>query len=144
MIQQPIGEYSADLIPIDNDLISMEIPYGFKEYNVDGDNSSLLFLARGLMKMQALYGEFKTIKYIGFAAEKVVKILEGLNSTLKSKFSGNTKDIYNEIPEVQKVLIIDREVDMITPFMTQLTYEGLMDEFYRIENNLLSLKFFGF
>jgi len=34
MIQQPIGEYSADLIPIDNDLISMEIPYGFKEYYV--------------------------------------------------------------------------------------------------------------
>jgi hypothetical protein len=89
------------------------------------------------MKMQALYGEFKSIKYIGFAAEKVVKILEGLNSTLKSKFSGNTKDIFNEIPEIQKVLIIDREVDLISPFMTQFTYEGLIDEFYQIENSKL-------
>jgi hypothetical protein len=34
MIQQPIGEFSADLIPIDNDLISMELSYGYKEINV--------------------------------------------------------------------------------------------------------------
>lgn len=32
------------------------------------------------------------------------------------------------------LIIIDRKVDMITPMLTQLTYEGLIDEFIGVKN----------
>lgn len=45
-------------------------------------------------------------------------------------------------PEVDQLILIDREVDMITPFCTQLTYEGLIDEIFGINNSKYFL-FFG-
>jgi vacuolar protein sorting-associated protein 33A len=35
---------------------------------------------------------------------------------------------------IDSLIIIDRHVDMITPMLTQLTYEGLIDEFFGIQN----------
>jgi hypothetical protein len=35
---------------------------------------------------------------------------------------------------VDSLIILDRRVDMITPFLTQLTYEGLIDELIGIKN----------
>ena len=32
------------------------------------------------------------------------------------------------------LIVLDRRVDMITPMLTQLTYEGLIDEFFGIKN----------
>jgi hypothetical protein len=32
------------------------------------------------------------------------------------------------IPEINTVILLDREVDMVTPMCSQLTYEGLLDE----------------
>lgn len=31
-------------------------------------------------------------------------------------------------PRLHRVILLDREVDLVTPMMTQITYEGLIDE----------------
>ena len=36
-------------------------------------------------------------------------------------------------PKIDNLIIIDRSVDLITPMMTQLTYEGLVDENFGIK-----------
>ena len=36
-------------------------------------------------------------------------------------------------PKIDNLILIDRSVDMITPMMTQLTYEGLIDEHFGIK-----------
>ncbi len=36
--------------------------------------------------------------------------------------------------EIDSLIILDRSVDMVTPMLTQLTYEGLIDEFIGIEH----------
>lgn len=36
--------------------------------------------------------------------------------------------------ELDQIILIDRTVDMITPFCQQLTYEGLIDEFLHIRH----------
>lgn len=44
---------------------------------------------------------------------------------------------YSEIEPAEKVdglIIIDRSVDWVTPMCTQLTYEGMLDEFMGIKN----------
>lgn len=35
---------------------------------------------------------------------------------------------------IESLIIIDRETDFVTPLLTQLTYEGLIDEIYGINN----------
>lgn len=41
-------------------------------------------------------------------------------------------------PLIDTLMIIDRTVDLTTPVVTQLTYEGLIDEFYGIKHSKLS------
>lgn len=43
-------------------------------------------------------------------------------------------------PQIDNLLILDRVVDPLTPLLTQLTYEGLIDEIFGISNS----KFFGY
>lgn len=36
-------------------------------------------------------------------------------------------------PKIDNLILIDRSVDYLTPMMTQLTYEGLIDENFGIK-----------
>ena len=38
-------------------------------------------------------------------------------------------------PQIDNLLIIDRTVDLLTPLLSQLTYEGLIDEIFGINNS---------
>ena len=38
-------------------------------------------------------------------------------------------------PQIDDLFLIDRTVDPLTPLLTQLTYEGLIDEVYDIQNS---------
>ena len=42
-------------------------------------------------------------------------------------------------PVIDSLLLIDRSVDLLTPLLTQLTYEGLIDEIFAIENTNVQL-----
>ena len=46
--------------------------------------------------------------------------------------AGNEKQIQ---PQIDTLLLIDRTVDFLTPLATQLTYEGLIDEIYGVQNS---------
>ena len=37
-------------------------------------------------------------------------------------------------PQIDSLLILDRSVDLLTPLLSQLTYEGLIDEIFGIHN----------
>lgn len=39
-----------------------------------------------------------------------------------------------------KLIVIDRSVDFVTPMCTPFTYEALIDEFYEIEQNCITLQ----
>lgn len=112
----------------------MEIPYGFRELYLEGDSSPSNYIARALMKVQAIYGKFPLIRYCGTESERVTKIL----TDLKERTGDN---LPNVMPEFSELILIDRAVDLVSPLITQLTYEGLIDELYGINNNLLNLDF---
>lgn len=37
-------------------------------------------------------------------------------------------------PCIDSMLLLDRTCDLLTPLPTQLTYEGLIDEFFELQN----------
>ena len=44
-------------------------------------------------------------------------------------------------PKIDNLILIDRTCDLITPMMTQLTYEGLIDEIFGIKySKILAIK----
>jgi hypothetical protein len=55
-------EYHLDLIPFDSDVLSMELSAMYKECNLKSDCSSLLYIARALIKLQNLFGIIPIIR----------------------------------------------------------------------------------
>lgn len=51
-----ITEFQMNLVPLDSDLMSMELPTAFKNCNVHNDRTALFYAARALMQLQFLFG----------------------------------------------------------------------------------------
>ncbi|XP_064434379.1 vacuolar protein sorting-associated protein 33A isoform X2 [Mirounga angustirostris] len=125
-------EYSLDLIPFDGDLLSMESEGAFKECYLESDQTSLYHAAKGLMTLQALYGTIPQIYGKGECARQVANMM----IRMKREFTGSQNSIF---PVFDNLLLLDRNVDLLTPLATQLTYEGLIDEIYGIQNSYVKL-----
>lgn len=52
---------------------------------------------------------------------------------MKREFAGSQNQI---LPVFDSLLLLDRNVDLLTPLATQLSYEGLIDEIYGINNGM--------
>lgn len=125
-------EYSLDLIPFDGDLLSMESESAFKECYLEGDQTSLYHAAKGLMTLQALYGTIPQIFGKGECARQVANMMV----RMKREFTGSQNSVF---PVFDNLLLLDRNVDLLTPLASQLTYEGLIDEIYGIQNSYVKL-----
>lgn len=92
----------------------------------------MYYVARALMKLQSIYGTIPNIKAKGNYSKLVVDML--LRMKKEMNFNETTK-----APEIDQLILIDRDVDLITPMCTQLTYEGLIDEIFGINNTYVDL-----
>ncbi|XP_016307390.1 vacuolar protein sorting-associated protein 33A [Sinocyclocheilus anshuiensis] len=127
-----IDEYILDLIPYDGDLLSMESESSFRECYLENDQTSLYNAAKGLMTLQALYGTIPQIFGKGECARHVANMM----LRMKREFAGSHTQI---LPVFDTLLLLDRNVDLLTPLATQLTYEGLIDEIFGITNGYVKL-----
>lgn len=71
-----LGEYNLELIPFDYDLLSMEISSCFKECYIDGDLSSLYYIAKCLTRIQNNFGTIPHIKAAGPLANVCENLLK--------------------------------------------------------------------
>ncbi|OIT26365.1 PREDICTED: vacuolar protein-sorting-associated protein 33 homolog [Nicotiana attenuata] len=128
-----IGEYPLYLIPLDEDVLSFELDVAHKEYLVDGDTTSLWHIAKALHKLEFSFGVIPNVRAKGKASVRVADIL----NRMQLEEPVNTSEM--GVPEINTIILLDREVDMITPMCSQLTYEGLLDEFLGINNGAVEL-----
>ncbi|XP_003701819.1 vacuolar protein sorting-associated protein 33A [Megachile rotundata] len=128
-----IEELKCDLFPFDNDLLSMELSGSFKEFHLENDPTCLYEVAQAIHGLQRLYGKIPKVTGRGPAASKVWELLERLNREEEdSKISVQSSAI-------EHLLLLDRSVDLLSPLVTQLTYEGLIDEIFGIKCNSVQL-----
>ncbi|XP_060212479.1 vacuolar protein-sorting-associated protein 33 homolog [Lycium barbarum] len=128
-----IGEYPLYLIPLDEDVLSFELDVAYKEHLVDGDTTSLWHIAKAIHKLEFSFGLIPNVRAKGKASVRVADIL----NRMQSEEPVNTSEM--GVPEINTIILLDREVDMITPMCSQLTYEGLLDEFLGINNGAVEL-----
>lgn len=127
-----LDELPLSWFPLDTDVVSMERPGIFSDFHIKNDPTCLYEMAKALINLQALYGFAPKIYGKGDAAKKLFEYM----SKIKREMAAAEPDT---VPQFDTIILLDRKVDMITPFLTQLTYEGLIDEFSGIKNGHVKL-----
>ncbi|KEH43487.1 vacuolar protein sorting-associated protein [Medicago truncatula] len=128
-----IGEYPLYMVAMDEDVLSFELDLSYKECQVDGDASSLWHIAKAIHKLEFSFGVIPHVRAKGKASVRIADIL----NRMEAEEPINSSDM--AVPEINTVILLDREVDMVTPLCSQLTYEGLIDEFLHINNGSVEI-----
>ena len=128
-----VEELPIDWIPFDEDVLSLELGSSFKECTVDGDRTSVYYAARALARLQLKIGLVPHIKGVGVNAHACAQVLRRMR-----KEQGGVGPVA-VAPQVDAMVLIDREVDCVTPLLTPLTYEGLIDHFFSVRNGVAEL-----
>ncbi|KAG0729931.1 Vacuolar protein sorting-associated protein 33A [Chionoecetes opilio] len=127
-----IRELPLLLYRLDSDLASMELPMCFRDLHLDSDPSCLFLVAQALMTLQGVFGLIPNIYGKGTAAKQVYDLMV----RMRREMGGNEPQV---TPQIDQLILIDRSVDLITPLATQLTYDGLIDQFFTINNCTVKL-----
>uniref|UniRef100_A0A8D0E978 VPS33B late endosome and lysosome associated n=1 Tax=Salvator merianae TaxID=96440 RepID=A0A8D0E978_SALMN len=98
-------EWSFYLLPLDEDIISMELPEFFRDYFLVSINSVIqnLFLSQ---MVHELWHEIEEDSPVDTVGQK---------------------------PEIGHIFLLDRDVDYVTALCSQVVYEGLVDDTFRIK-----------
>ena len=132
-----VAELPLYFFPLEKDVLSLELEDSFRDLYLAKDPTSIFLLSRALMGIQQQHGLFPRIIGKGDNAKRVAELLSRMRQELLAGEDSNDTDKVGLSPSAttESVIIIDREVDFVTPLLTQLTYEGLIDEVYGIQNN---------
>lgn len=127
-----IKELPLLLYRLDSDLASMELPVCYRDLHLGGDPTCLFLVAQALMTVQGVFGLIPNIYGKGAAAKQVYELMV----RMRREMGGNEPQV---TPQIDQLILIDRSVDLITPLATQLTYDGLIDQFFTINNCTVKL-----
>lgn len=127
-----VNEFPLYFYPFDCDLLSMEDELAYKEYTVNGDRTAIYNAACGLMELQILYGIIPTVLGQGKNAKALCDLLVKKRKEFEHRFP-------KQVSQIDTLIIVDRSIDLVSPLLTQLTYEGLIDEIWGIRNNNVKL-----
>ncbi|EIM83622.1 Sec1-like protein [Stereum hirsutum FP-91666 SS1] len=127
-----ISSYNLQFIPLADDVLSLENEQAFKEIWVDGDETAVYDSAQALYTLQKLFGIFPRILGKGDSAARLATLL---NRQTSQNVNGGPDSTMTISDKFDSLIVLDRKVDMITPLLTQLTYQGLIDEVVGIKNS---------
>ena len=98
------------------------------------DPTTILIASKALMKIQQRHGLFPRILGKGDNARRLANLLLRGRKELDVE---ETATMYSTMPStsIENLIIIDRDVDFASILLTQLTYEGLIDELIGIKYN---------
>ncbi|KAI5810690.1 Sec1-like protein [Pyronema omphalodes] len=133
-----IRELPLYFLPLEPDLLSLELESSFEELYLRKDHTSIFYSARALMSIQRRHGLFPRIIGKGDRARKLADQLIRMR-TEEDVEDGTGPGSLAPSSVLGELIVIDREVDFVTPLMTQLTYEGLIDETIGINNCKIEL-----
>ena len=125
-----IYPFNIDLLPIENDLLSLEIDSNFRDIYINKNLSSISTLANAFVKLESCFGKVKHRYIKGEYAEKFVKLLD------EKEKENNLKNS----DEILGMIVLDRSTDFLTPLITNFTYEGLIDEYFGIKYGKIDVK----
>ena len=125
-----IFSFNIDLLPIDNDLLSLEKENCFREIYIDKNLTSISELANAFVKLESCFGKVKH-RYIKGDNSKI------FDDLVKEKEKEND---LKTTEEILGMIVLDRSVDFLTTVTTNYTYEGLIDDYFGINFGTIKIK----
>lgn len=113
-----------DFIPINEDLFSLEIP----KYLDPLEEESLIM--ESMLKMNKILGKIKNIFALGKNSTRLMKNLQAKMQNIPQMEDSGVDDY---------MIVLQRDLDYVTPMMTPFTYEGLLDLFFGINLNKIEI-----
>uniref|UniRef100_A0A8D0E998 VPS33B late endosome and lysosome associated n=1 Tax=Salvator merianae TaxID=96440 RepID=A0A8D0E998_SALMN len=119
-------EWSFYLLPLDEDIISMELPEFFRDYFLEGDQRWIGTVGQALHLLNSLFGPFTRTYGMGQGAKMVHELWHEIEED-------SPVDTVGQKPEIGHIFLLDRDVDYVTALCSQVVYEGLVDDTFRIK-----------
>lgn len=117
-------EWAFYLLPLDDDIISLELPEFFRDNFLAGDQRWVRTASSALNLLHSLYGPFSKVYGIGRCSKMAYELWRDLAEEGEQR---------TRQAEIGKVFLIDRDVDFVSPLCSQVVYEGLVDDIFRIK-----------
>ena len=135
-----LDNLNIDMYLIDNDILSLEDNLSLYDLYIKEDFNILSILAKIIIKFEAIFGKMKYRYYKGSLAKKLNHLIIDEENTFNLDNNDDNNNENNDINNSANFgyIILDRTVDMITPFCSNFVYEGLLDEYFGV--NLNSIK----
>ena len=162
----------VDMFPVDDDILSMEMPEAYQALCLEGDRAPLDMVTNSILSLQAVFGPIPRIKAKGVAAERVLGGLlrrraEQMNEEAsvssqgvlapsrpgggvvqspavpgasRSRAGGTPQPNVVTGGEIDHLIILDRHVDPITPLLSPLTVEAVVDDLVGIEQGAFGFR----
>ena len=121
-----IKDFSFDLLPLDIDLYSLQMKI-MRQLYVEDNHTIYSTVAESIHRLQSVFGKIHNIFGKGQAAYSVYNMLKLKQKQIK------VDEAYGDI---EHLIIFDRASDFLTPLLKQITYEGMVDEFYGITGGI--------
>ncbi|GAA5946809.1 hypothetical protein JCM3765_002024 [Sporobolomyces pararoseus] len=129
-----IQDFQLGFIPLDKEVLSLEYEDVYKRIYLDNDPEPVYDMAKALMTLQRAFGTIPRIIGKGSASRKLVDLLKRLHrEQLSTNATTSAVPLANGL--VDSMIVLDRQVDMISTLCTQLTYQGLVDEMVGIKHS---------
>ena len=125
---------NMDMYYINKNILSLEENNALYDIYIKEDLDIISKLSKCVIKIEAIFGKIKQRYYKGSLAKKLNQLI--INEENVFDFEEN-----NEINNTTDLgcIILDRNVDLITPFCTNFVYEGLLDEYFGIDLNNIKI-----
>jgi len=147
-----VFEFELLFVPLSEDVLSLESEASFADLYLVScstrlathanlvqhkDTTCIFTAAKALMQFQQRCGLFPRIIGKGDYAKRLADLLVRMRNELSASNSDSSSSFQELTPSqsMESLIIIDRQVDFPTVLLTQLTYEGLIDEFFHISSN---------
>ena len=120
---------NMDIYPLDYEILSLELENSLHELYITNNNNSLFLLTRAIIKYETVFGKIKYKYYKGNLGKKLKELLE--------EEERNTN--LDEEQSTLACVFFDRNIDLITPLITNQIYEALLDDNFNINLNELNV-----
>ena len=114
-------------------VISLNINWllSFRELHIEGDPTYLYLTASALVSIQKLYGRIPKAYGKGLFAQKVWDLAKQMGKE-------ETSIMNSDKGAIDQIILLDRSIDLMSVLTTQLTYEGLIDEIFGINQSAVN------
>ncbi|KAF5849967.1 hypothetical protein GGP41_005406 [Bipolaris sorokiniana] len=134
-----VSEWPLFFVPLADDVLSLELEDAVSDLYLRKDPTAIYLSAKALMLQQQKYGLFPRIIGKGDNGKRLADLLIRMRTEVAASetSAGGGLSFLGLTPSsnIDSLIIIDREVDFPTVLLTQLTYEGLIDEVFNISAN---------